>query len=86
MLAFGVGKRGCVGETFAMSRIFLFLSILLQQFNILESEYDPLQDLVPTDLDPGIVLQGKPFKVRFVKRNMENEYHYKILFINEITR
>ncbi|XP_056020711.1 cytochrome P450 1A1-like isoform X2 [Ostrea edulis] len=69
MLAFGVGKRGCVGDVFAMSRIFLFVSTLLQHFTILEPKDEPLPDLLPRDLDPGVVLQTKPFKVRFVKRN-----------------
>lgn len=32
VLLFGLGKRRCIGETIARFEVFLFLAILLQQF------------------------------------------------------
>ncbi|XP_056013423.1 steroid 17-alpha-hydroxylase/17,20 lyase-like isoform X3 [Ostrea edulis] len=68
LLAFGIGKRGCIGEVFAKSRIFLFLATLMQSFTILEPEDCELPDFLPKDMEPGLLLQPKPYKVRFVQR------------------
>ncbi|XP_056013438.1 cytochrome P450 1A1-like [Ostrea edulis] len=62
MLAFGIGKRSCIGEVFAKSRIFLFLATLMQSFTILEPEGCELPDFLPKDMEPGLLLQPKPYK------------------------
>lgn len=66
--AFGLGKRGCLGEVFAKSRIFLFLSSLMQMATIDEPEGKPLLDLDPRKMVPGIVLQPQEYEVRFLLR------------------
>ncbi|XP_048728893.2 steroid 17-alpha-hydroxylase/17,20 lyase-like [Ostrea edulis] len=68
MLAFGIGKRSCIGEVFAKSRIFLFLSTLMQSFTILEPEDCELPDFLPKNMESGLLMQPKPYKVRFVRR------------------
>lgn len=66
--AFGLGRRSCIGEVFAKSRIFLFLSSLLQMVTIAEPEGIPLLDLDPRNMVPGIVLQPQEYEVRFLLR------------------
>lgn len=66
--AFGLGKRGCLGEVFAKSRIFLFLSSLMQMATIAEPEGKPFPDLDPRKMVPGVVLQPQEYEVRFVLR------------------
>ncbi|XP_056021996.1 steroid 17-alpha-hydroxylase/17,20 lyase-like [Ostrea edulis] len=69
LLVFGIGKRSCVGEIFAKSRIFLFLATVLQNFTIMEPDDGCLPDLLPREMESsGIILQPKPYKVRFVLR------------------
>ncbi|XP_062589393.1 cytochrome P450 1A2-like [Saccostrea cucullata] len=71
LVAFGLGKRSCIGEVFAKSRIFLFLSTLMQTITIAEPEGKPLPDLDPREMIPGLVLQAQPFEVRFLLRKTE---------------
>ncbi|XP_061190692.1 steroid 17-alpha-hydroxylase/17,20 lyase-like [Saccostrea echinata] len=70
ILTFGLGKRSCIGEVFAKSRMFLFVATLLQSFSILEPEDKTLPDLLPDELAVGIILQPNPYKVRFVSRKV----------------
>ena len=68
VFAFGIGKRFCLGEVFARSRIFLFISTLMQIATVVDPEGTSLSDLMPRDMVPGIVLQPQPFEVRFISR------------------
>lgn len=72
LLVFGLGKRSCIGEVFAKSRTFLFLSTLLQSTTIIEPEGKTLPDFDPRNMVPGIVIQPQPFEVRFVARSKRN--------------
>ncbi|GMT21669.1 hypothetical protein PFISCL1PPCAC_12966 [Pristionchus fissidentatus] len=58
MVAFGLGKRQCVGESLARIEMFLVLGTLLLNFRLEPTE--------PIDLEPvfGQVLNPKPFKCR----------------------
>ncbi|XP_061166966.1 cytochrome P450 1A1-like [Saccostrea echinata] len=69
VIAFGIGKRSCIGEVFARSRIFLFLATLMQQATIVEPKGKSLEDLLPREMVPGISLQPKAYEVRFVLRS-----------------
>lgn len=72
LLVFGLGKRGCIGEVFAKSRTFQFLSTLLQNTTIIEPERKSLIEFDPRTMVPGLVLQPQPFEVRFVVRSKRN--------------
>lgn len=72
LLVFGLGKRSCIGEVFAKSRTFLFLSTLLQSTTIIKPEGKTLPDFDPRNMVPGIVIQPQPFEVRFVARSKRN--------------
>ena len=69
LAVFGKGKRSCIGEVFAKSRIFLFLSSLMQTATIAEPDDKPLSDLDPRTMVPGIVLQPQEYEVRFLLRS-----------------
>lgn len=69
MFAFGSGKRNGLGEVFARSRIFLFISTLMQLATVIDPDGKSLPDLLPKNMIPGIVLQPQPFEVRFILRS-----------------
>ncbi len=60
-IPFSEGKRRCIGETFAMDTIFLFVASIFQHFNILR---DP-NITGKANLEPvfGMILFAKPFKI-----------------------
>ena len=65
VMAFGAGHRVCVGEVFAMSRMFLILSRLVQTFHVLpETTVNKQPSCDPRDMIFGSVLASKDFKVR----------------------
>lgn len=71
-LVFGLGKRGCIGDVFAKSRTFLFLSTLLRNTTIIEPEGKSLIEFDPRTMVPGLVIQPQPFEARFVVRFKRN--------------
>ncbi|KOB73284.1 Cytochrome P450 [Operophtera brumata] len=58
-------KRRCIGEGMARSELFMFLTHLLQRFNMRIPEEDPLPSTEPID---GLTLSAKPFRVIFEPR------------------
>uniref|UniRef100_A0A0B6ZKM9 Cytochrome P450 n=1 Tax=Arion vulgaris TaxID=1028688 RepID=A0A0B6ZKM9_9EUPU len=71
MIAFGFGVRACPGEMFARSRIFLFITSILQRYDI----SPPVNEkLIPADFQvhdenfQGLVLQTPDFKCRLNRR------------------
>lgn len=69
VLAFGIGKRSCIGEVFARSRMFLFIATLMQLATVIEPDGKSLPDLVPTEMLQKTFLQPQPFEVRFKLRS-----------------
>lgn len=69
MLAFGIGKRSCIGEVFARSRMFLFIASLMQLATVIEPDGKSLPDLVPTEMLQKTFQQPQPFEVRFKLRS-----------------
>lgn len=69
-MVFGIGKRSCIGEVFARSRMFLFISALMQLATVIEPDGKLLPDLLPTEMLQKTVLQPRPFEVRFQLRSI----------------
>ena len=66
-MPFGAGLRVCVGEVFALSRMFLITARILQNFTILpEASLKEQPSCDPRDMQNGLVLFPPPFKVRMV--------------------
>jgi len=65
-LPFQVGRRQCLGESFAMDSLFLFIASIFQTFQL--TPYDKTQEL---DLEPlpGIARMPKPFTVEINSRH-----------------
>ncbi|KAK3589266.1 hypothetical protein CHS0354_008330 [Potamilus streckersoni] len=65
LVTFGSGKRNCVGENLAKSRFFLYLTTLIQKFDLLL----PKEGTVPSDDSrtflPGGALRPQDYKMRF---------------------
>lgn len=64
-VAFGQGKRKCLGENLARSCLFTFFVGILQKYRL---ELADNMDMPSLETLPGIVLSPKPYKVLFKKR------------------
>ena len=68
-MPFGSGQRVCIGEIFAMSRLFLILTTLIQKFEISpESTVADQPSMDPRHMGWGAALLPPPYKVRFIPR------------------
>ena len=68
LLPFGAGSRVCVGEVFAMTRMFLYIASVLQHFTIKPAPGAKVT-CDPRDYILGITLSPPDFEVSFVPRN-----------------
>ncbi|KAJ8299758.1 hypothetical protein KUTeg_023818 [Tegillarca granosa] len=66
-LNFGIGKRSCLGEAFARSRMFLFISTIMQHFTF-EPETESIAKFDPRDMKPTAVRMPQSYKCRVEKR------------------
>ena len=67
LLPFGAGSRVCVGEVFAMTRMFLYIASVLQHFTIKPAPGEKVT-CDPRDYILGIALSPPDFEVCFVPR------------------
>jgi len=65
LIPFEVGRRQCLGETFALDSLFLFINAVFQNFHITQYSKD-----FPLDFEslPGFTRGPKPFYVRIASR------------------
>ena len=67
LIPFGAGSRVCVGEVFAMTRMFLYIASVLQHFTIKPAPGEKVT-CDPRDYILGIALSPPDFEVSFVPR------------------
>ena len=67
LLAFGAGPRVCIGEVFALTRLFLILSTIIQKFDLEQPE--PKVSCDPRTYDLAIVFTPPDFKIKMTPRN-----------------
>jgi cytochrome P450 family 2 subfamily U polypeptide 1 len=66
VLSFSLGKRSCLGEMLAWQELFLFLTAILQQFNILPPEGE---EKIREKTKPTIIIMPAPFQIRLVEKS-----------------
>ena len=69
---FGAGRRSCIGEGLAFSRMFLFIAGLCQRYKFAHAEDDPLVDPDPRTYKFGLVLASKQYKCKCTLRSEDN--------------
>ncbi|ESO04508.1 hypothetical protein HELRODRAFT_78899 [Helobdella robusta] len=65
VIPFSIGKRSCIGEPLARQELFLVVSTLIQQFQILPPEGE---DMVVVNEMYGLTVYPSPFNIRLVER------------------
>ena len=64
LMPFSGGVRACPGEALAKERVMTFASAILRNFRLdCDEQTQPSSD--PRDFQLGLILEPKPFKVRF---------------------
>ena len=67
VIGFGAGIRACIGEKFALKRLFMFTTNLAFKFDLrYATEITPCDPRLYTN---GTVLQERPFKIKLISRN-----------------
>jgi len=64
-VAFSVGKRVCVGESFARDQTYLFLTNIFYKYKAVPDPVDPEPSLQP---EGGFILEPKPYTIIFRER------------------
>ncbi|KAL3870431.1 hypothetical protein ACJMK2_038499 [Sinanodonta woodiana] len=68
LVTFGAGKRACVGKNLAKSRIFLYLTTLIQKFDFLLPKGGTVPSDDPRDFVPGAALRPHDYMMRLKVR------------------
>ncbi|CAD5113709.1 DgyrCDS2871 [Dimorphilus gyrociliatus] len=70
LMAFGAGRRFCVGKNLAMHRIFLILTAVLQNFRLEIPNNTELVDLDCRKFEFGLVVAASAMPLKFIPRNL----------------
>ncbi|BFZ07283.1 hypothetical protein BsWGS_10322 [Bradybaena similaris] len=76
LIAFGAGARACPGENFARSRIFMFITSILQRYDLLppaNEQLTPADFNIHTEDVQGIVRQTPRYRCRLVRRERNQQ-------------
>ena len=68
MMAFSAGPRACIGEQMALSRMYLLLGTLIQNFDIAPGSDSSADLFDPRKYDLALALQHKPYTIRMTPR------------------
>lgn len=63
MLTFGAGRRACLGEVLAKNRLFLMVTAIFQQFQLLAESAERKPEHDPRNYCSGFNIYPKPYKV-----------------------
>ena len=69
LLAFGAGMRVCVGEIFAIRRLFIFTSYIAQSFNLRPDDSSEMTSCDPRTYAIGLVLFPQSYRMKLISRN-----------------
>ena len=58
---FGLGKRACLGEALAITRLFLSMTTLVQRFKFSAAEGYRFPDVDPRNFELGVVLKPQDY-------------------------
>ena len=64
VIPFGVGKRRCLGEILARMTLYKFFTALIQKYNIVSGQTDPISDI----RDFGFIKAPLKYKLMFKQR------------------
>ncbi|KAL3870429.1 hypothetical protein ACJMK2_038497, partial [Sinanodonta woodiana] len=76
LVTFGAGKRACVGENLAKSRIFLYLTTLIQKFDFLLPIGGTVPSDDPHDFLPGAVLRPHDYMMRLKRSSKMHDNNH----------
>jgi cytochrome P450 len=65
---FSVGRRICPGKDIALNRIFLYLTNILQKFDLLPPVSCAIPSADPRGFVPGLFLDPVPFSCKLIRR------------------
>lgn len=63
VIIFGTGRRKCLGDQLANECVYKFVAAILDEFTLHKS--NKKEDLPKVDLEPGILMSSKPYKIIF---------------------
>ncbi|KAH9512763.1 hypothetical protein Btru_038131 [Bulinus truncatus] len=69
LLSFGIGNRMCPGESFARSRVFIFITRILQRYDIRPPKSEALPSCHPDHSVKMLVRQTQPFRCQLKLRS-----------------
>ncbi|XP_070174410.1 cytochrome P450 2F5-like [Littorina saxatilis] len=74
LMPFGIGKRVCPGENFAKSRVFLYVTTILQHFDIVPPTQHELLPVAGCSRSNGIAAEVKPYHAVFRPRGQTHSH------------
>ena len=66
MIPFGIGKRRCLGEVLAKMTLYKFFAALIQNYEIIHGQSEPISDTRVT----GLVMSPVKYKLIFKQPNI----------------
>ena len=72
-IPFSLGRRSCPGDTLGMTRHFLYLTRILQEFDMTPPSSGCIPNVDPRCYPPGAILRVEDFLCNLVSRNASNQ-------------